>query len=138
MDELLIAGYGDIARRALSALERRFHVTRLSRQYGVDLDRPVAARTADAVLHCAPPPATGNTDPRTAHLLAALTNVSRLVYISTSGVYGNCADALVDEGHPVNPRTPRARRRVDAEAQLQHWCAERRVALIILRAPGIY
>jgi nucleoside-diphosphate-sugar epimerase len=138
MQQLLIAGYGDIARRALGALERVFRVTRLSRQFGVDLDQPLEPRLADALLHCAPPPASGERDSRTAHLLAALEGVRRIVYVSTSGVYGDCAGARVDESRPVNPHTARARRRVDAERQLETWCAERQIALVVLRAPGIY
>lgn len=138
MEQLLIAGFGDVARRALPTLERRFHVMRLSRQYGVDLDRAVAPRVADAVLHCAPPPASGERDPRTANLLAALRDVRRIVYISTSGVYGDCGGALVDEARAVNPQTARARRRVDAEEQLNRWCAEHDAVLVVLRAPGIY
>jgi len=138
MKRLLIVGFGDIARRALPLLASRFQVTRLSRQYGVDLDRPLKPQPAQAVLHCVPPPAAGDSDPRTANLLAALEQPERIVYISTSGVYGDCGGALVDETRPVNPQTARARRRVDAERQLERWCAERGVALVILRAPGIY
>ena len=138
MQHLLIAGFGDIARRALPALATRFHVTRVSRQCGADLDRAIAPQKADALLHCVPPPGSGHVDPRTANLLAALQGVKRIVYISTSGVYGDCGGALVDETRPVNPQTPRARRRVDAERQLQRWSAEQGVALVILRAPGIY
>src|SRR3954462_11930925 len=134
MQHLLIAGFGDIARRALPALQSRFQVTPLSRRYGVDLDRPLEPRKADALLHCAPPPSTGSGDPRTAHLLAALQGVRRIVYISTSGVYGDCGGALVDEARAVNPQTERARRRVHAERQLER-CG---VALVVLRAPGIY
>jgi nucleoside-diphosphate-sugar epimerase len=138
MEQLLIAGFGDIARRALPMLGARYRVTRLSREYGVDLDRPLPPCQADAVLHCAPPPGSGAGDPRTANLLGALSGVSRLVYISTSGVYGDCQGARVDESRPVHPHTDRARRRADAERQLQEWASERGVALVILRAPGIY
>jgi len=138
MEELLIAGFGDIARRALPALAGRFRVTRLSRGCGVDLDRPIARCNADALLHCVPPAATGEDDARTTNLLAALERVRRVVYISTSGVYGDCSGALVDETRAVKPQTDRARRRVSAEAQLTRWCAERAVPLLILRSPGIY
>jgi nucleoside-diphosphate-sugar epimerase len=138
MEQLLIAGFGDIARRALPALAARFLVSRLSRRYGQDLDRPVAPVAAAAVLHCAPPAAAGERDLRTANLLAALQGVRRIVYISTSGVYGDCGGALVDETRALSPQTPRARRRADAEAQLQRWCAGQGVALVVLRAPGIY
>lgn len=144
MKRLLVAGFGDVARRAAPELERSFRVDRLSRRLGRDLDRPETLRIegAEALLHCAPPPASGETDTRTANLLAALAKASILpshvVYVSTSGVYGDCQGELVDESRPVAPRTPRARRRVDAERQLAAWCAARGAKLIVLRAPGIY
>ena len=138
MKRLLIAGFGDIARRALPALARRYQVTRLSRQHGIDLDRPLESRTADAVLHCAPPPASGDADPRTANLLASLNGVRRVAYISTSGVYGDCAGARVDETRPPAPQTERARRRLHAEIQLAQWAGDRGVDLVVLRVPGIY
>jgi nucleoside-diphosphate-sugar epimerase len=96
---------------------------------------------ADAVLHLAPPPGQGNSDPRTRHLLQALQRGGRaqtLVYASTSGVYGDCAGARFDETRAVHPTTDRARRRVDAEAQVRWFgrCTGARVS--ILRIPGIY
>ncbi|MSQ50009.1 MAG: SDR family NAD(P)-dependent oxidoreductase [Betaproteobacteria bacterium] len=145
MKSLLIAGYGDIARRAMPALGLRFEVRVLSRSNGTDLDRPetlAALKPTDAVLHCAPPPQTGESDSRTANLLATFDSrrilPSRFVYISTSGVYGDCAGALVDEARALNPQSQRARRRVDAEERLALWCTRHRVALVVLRAPGIY
>jgi len=141
---LLVAGFGDIARRAAPELERVFSVEKLSRRLGRDLDRPetLALDGAHALLHCAPPAASGDTDTRTATLLAALAKArilpTRVVYVSTSGVYGDCRGELVDESRPPAPRTPRARRRADAERQLTAWCAARGAALIVLRAPGIY
>jgi len=62
----------------------------------------------------------------------------RMVYISTSGVYGDCGGEFVDESRALDARTGRALRRVDAESVLTRWCGERRIALVILRAPGIY
>src|SRR2546423_10745932 len=142
MRRLLRAGFGDLARRALPLLEPRFAVTRLSRREGFDLDRCNALRlgAVDALLHCAPPPAAGDADPRTANLLAALANArpARVVYISTSGVYGDCGGARVDEQRILHPQTARARRRLDAESQLQYWCTARGIPLVILRSPGIY
>jgi nucleoside-diphosphate-sugar epimerase len=144
MKRLLIAGFGNIARRALPRLERRFNVTRLARRHGFDLDRPetLGVEGADAVLHCAPPPAVGEADTRTANLLATLEKgrilPARMVYVSTSGVYGDCAGARVDESRPLAPQTARARRRVDAERRLEDWCRLRRIPLVVLRAPGIY
>src|SRR6266850_7232540 len=144
MKRLLIAGFGDIARRARSALERRFAIAAPTRQQGFDLDRPetLALEGADALLHCAPPPSDGEADTRTANLLAALEKggvlPARAAYVSTSGVYGDCAGARIDESRAVNPQTARARRRADAEQRLRDWCAERSIPLVILRAPGIY
>ena len=144
MKRLLIAGFGDIARRALPRLERRFTVGRLARACGLDLDRPetLVVDGADALLHCAPPPNAGETDTRTANLLAMLEKrrilPARVVYVSTSGVYGDCAGALVDESRLPAPQSARARRRLDAERQLSQWCGARAIPLVVLRAPGIY
>lgn len=146
MKKLLIVGYGDIARRLEARLPVGVERRMLSRRFGFDLDRPETlsgiAGWADAILHCAPPPGEGESDPRTANLLAALEHgrilPTRLVYLSTSGVYGDCGGARVDESRPPNPRSARGRRRADAERRLAAWCAPRNVALVVLRVPGIY
>lgn len=143
MQRLLVVGFGDIARRAAPLLTPRFTLLQLSRRSGFDLDQPATLHlpTADALLHCAPPPATGERDTRTLNLLSLLERTAaprRVVYLSTSGVYGDCGGALVDEARARNPQTPRARRRADAEAELERWCATHGAALIILRVPGIY
>ena len=95
-----------------------------------------------AVLHFAPPPSDGRDDPRTARLIAALTKAriipQRFVYISTSGVYGDCAGTRVSESRPRNAQTPRAHRRIAAENRLRRWATRYGVRLSILRAPGIY
>lgn len=111
-----------------------------------DLDRPQTlapiAGVATDVVHCAPPARSGVRDVRTARLIAALAKgeslPQQLVYISTSGVYGDCAGALVDETRPLRPQTERARRRADAEQQLRTWGGRAGVRVSILRAPGIY
>ncbi|MGH8801876.1 MAG: NAD-dependent epimerase/dehydratase family protein, partial [Casimicrobiaceae bacterium] len=96
----------------------------------------------EAVIHFAPPPSEGRDDPRTRRLLAALTRARiiprRFVYISTTGVYGDCAGAEVDETRLRRAQTPRGRRRVAAEERLRAWAGRRRVTLAILRVPGIY
>lgn len=157
---LLIVGAGDIAGRALPWLLRRFRVlalvrdaesARRVRSWGAvpllgDLDCRASlkrlAGIADAVLHFAPPPTSGESDPRTARLLAALAGrrslAQRLVYISTTGVYGDCAGARIDETRPCRPLTPRARRRVDAERHLRAFGRRSGTAVVLLRAPGIY
>src|SRR5262249_19006172 len=132
MQHLLVVGYGDIARRAAPLLAPRFAITAASRHAGFDLDqRPILAPSAvDALLHCVPPPSQGECDARTARLLAALDGQQaaprRVVYISTSGVYGDCAGERVSETRPLNPQTPRAPRPPPAPRQLQPCPAPRR------------
>ncbi len=157
MQRLLIVGCGDVVRRALPQLKKRWRIIALVRQrdpalsaIGVrqivgDLDTPATLRRlagiADAVIHSAPPPLTGSRDPRTRHLLAALARGAvpqRLTYISTSGVYGDCAGALVPETRALNAQSPRAARRVDAEQQLRAFGKRTGCVVSILRAPGIY
>lgn len=146
MKRLLVIGFGDIAHRTAALLPNRVEVRAVSRTHGIDLDRPETllplAGWADAVLHLAPPPNQGLTDTRTASLLAALEAgrilPRRLVYISTSGVYGDCGGDWVDESRPVNPQTPRAVRRADAERRLLAWAEMHDSAIVVLRAPGIY
>jgi nucleoside-diphosphate-sugar epimerase len=146
MKRLLIAGFGDIARRLVAQLPAGVELRSLARRLGADLDRPEslgqACGWADCVLHCAPPPTAGEFDRRTATLLTVIEKgrilPTRLVYISTSGVYGDCGGAWVDESRVPNPQTQRAKRRLDAERRLTAWCADRGVDLVILRAPGIY
>lgn len=144
MERLLIAGFGDIARRAAPRLARRFQLAPLLRADGFDLDRPesLSLAAAQSLLHCAPPPDHGAADTRTANLLAALEKgrilPARIVYVSTSGVYGDCAGARIDESRQPAPLTERARRRLDAETQLAQWAGDRGVDLVILRVPAIY
>lgn len=120
------------------------------RQAGVipvagDLDNPHSLRhlagLAQVVLHLAPPSGNDSNDARTRNLLAALSRGARpqhLVYISTTGVYGDCGGAVVEETHPLNPQTLRAKLRADAERQIRDWARRNRVNASILRVPGIY
>jgi nucleoside-diphosphate-sugar epimerase len=99
------------------------------------------AGLADVVLHLAPPSSGSTRDLRTRRLLAALSQGAlpkRLIYISTSGVYGDCDGAPVSETRKVNPQTARAERRVDAERQVREWARRNGVNASILRVPGIY
>lgn len=160
MQKLLIVGYGDIGGRVARLLSLRYRILALTRHadsaararaQGVlplsgDLDAPASLRRlgglADAVLHFAPPQRQGTRDMRTRHLLAALARgkslPQRLVYISTTGVYGDCRGASVDETRPPRPATARAVRRADAEEALWRWGARTGVSVSILRVPGIY
>jgi nucleoside-diphosphate-sugar epimerase len=158
MRRLLIVGCGDVVRRVLPELVRRWRVYALVREpeeelraLGVlqilgDLDQPATlgrlAGLAHAVLHSAPPAAEGTADARTQRLIAALRRSRslprRLVYIGTSGVYGDCEGARVSETRPLRATTARAQRRVDAERRLRAFGRESSCRVSILRAPGIY
>jgi nucleoside-diphosphate-sugar epimerase len=99
------------------------------------------AGLADAILHLAPPNSISQNDRRTRNLLAALSHGNlpqRLVYVSTSGVYGDCGGAVVSETHPLHPQNARAQRRADAEKQIRAWAQRNCVHVCILRVPGIY
>jgi nucleoside-diphosphate-sugar epimerase len=61
-----------------------------------------------------------------------------VVYLSTSGVYGDCGGERVTESRPVNPRNTRAVRRVDAERLLARQAKRGAFRLAVLRVPGIY
>lgn len=158
MNRLLIVGCGDIALRALPLLVRNYQVFGLVRAAGQaeriaalgatplmgDLDDPATLQAlaggAELVLHLAPPGESGERDQRSVNLIAALSArpPERLVYISTSGVYGDCGGAWVDEDRPVAPQTQRGARRVDAERALLAWGKQGGVAVAVLRVPGIY
>jgi nucleoside-diphosphate-sugar epimerase len=92
-----------------------------------------------AVVYMVPPPPAGVEDRRAGAFLAALTARPRtVVYLSTSGVYGDCKGTRVTEESPARPRTDRAKRRLAAERVFRAWCAKADVPLRILRVPGIY
>lgn len=104
------------------------------------------AGLATRVFHLAPPPGEGAgphawwQDPRTralARVLRLRGQPASLAYASTSGVYGDCGGAIVREERTVVPSTPRAHRRVDAEAAIRHL-GRAGVRACILRIPGIY
>lgn len=166
MKRLLIIGCGDVGMRVIPLARMRYRVYALVRDarasaalraLGVtpivgDLDHPQSlsaiAGIAHDVVHLAPPPSQGLTDTRTAHLIAALgkrrnknsgTSLPQhFIYISTSGVYGDCGGAVVPETRPAHPQTVRAQRRVDAERRLRAWGVRSGVRVSILRVPGIY
>ncbi|WP_322015545.1 NAD-dependent epimerase/dehydratase family protein [Paraburkholderia sp. J12] len=62
----------------------------------------------------------------------------KLVYASTTGVYGDCEGALIDETRPVRPANARAKRRVSAERLLRRATARGALSASIARIPGIY
>jgi len=153
---LLVLGCGDVGLRLLPLLRAQFRIFAVTSQPSrraelraagavpvvADLDHPASLRRlkglADYVVHLAPPPAEGLRDSRSRNVTAILPEAGRVVYISTTGVYGDCGGAWFDESRPVAPHNARARRRVDAERVLRRWALRTGATLSILRVPGIY
>ena len=104
------------------------------------LDVLSSACSNSRVFYFAPPPALGETDVRIKNFIDICDRVppKRIVYISTSGVYGDCKGAWVNETRSPNPQTARAKRRWHAERSLMAWQEEKSVELVILRVGGIY
>lgn len=156
LPRVLILGCGDVGMRLLPLLAPRYRVLAVTsnpqrcaelRAAGAipivaDLDAPLTlgrlARLAPTIVHLAPPQSEGRIDRRTRNLAAILPEGARLVYVGTTGVYGDCAGARFDETRPVRPANARAVRRVDAETVLRAWARRRHARLSILRVPGIY
>jgi len=157
---ILIIGCGDIGLRVAKQLIRHYKVFALTSQASRfaelravgatpllgDLDEPNSlwrlSAIAETVIHLAPPQNRGRLDQRTRNLTRILSQrpnqVRRLIYVSTTGVYGNHSGAHVRETTSVQPESERAWRRVDAERVLRLWAPSHGVSLTILRVPGIY
>lgn len=157
-EQVYIVGCGDVGTRVARLWQERGHqVIGLARDGArlealgitprvIDLDEP--ATLSDLRLHgalvyyFAPPPPRGQDDPRMTHFLQALESQNiqpaRVVYISTSGVYGDQQGGVVNEETPPNPQVDRARRRYAAEQALREWGRRHEMPVIILRVGGIY
>ncbi|MCB1874406.1 MAG: SDR family oxidoreductase [Chromatiales bacterium] len=155
----LIVGCGDLGRRLAARLVARGEeTTGLVRTTAsgealadlgisplvMDLDRqpqpPLLGHPFRRIYYFAPPPAMGSEDPRLATYLEARRTQApeRIVYVSTTGVYGDAGGAWITEATPTQALTDRAQRRLWAENHLREWCAEHGTQWLILRVPGIY
>lgn len=160
MERVFIVGCGDIGKRvarlamaegaAVTALVRSEENAARLNALGIatvegHLDDPESLEglpTRGAVLfYFAPPTGGGNVESRVRAFCTSMRpgdEPAKVVYLSTSGVYGDCGDMAVTEDTPVNPQTARAKRRYDAETVFRAWGAERGVPVVILRVTGIY
>jgi dTDP-4-dehydrorhamnose reductase len=119
-------------------------------------------------IYLAPPPDSGEDDLRLGHMITArgraralarrrlgrdaetlplverlrpplaATAPARWTLIGTTGVYGDCGGAEVDESRPPRPTTARAKRRVAAERRARAAVRRGLASVAILRVPGIY
>lgn len=151
---ILIIGCGDIgqriAARHLAAGDRVTGLVRSAdgaaalsargitpRQADLDANGPLPP--AETIYWCAPPPATGTDDPRIVGALQAQPPLAGgLLYVSTTGVYGDCQGRWITEAEPLKPQAARADRRLAAELAVQAWAARTGSHAVVLRVPGIY
>lgn len=160
MEPFFIAGCGDIGRRvAQKALLRGVEVAAMIRseeqaqrlknlgvttvvgELGTDAGLPALSCTGRTVFYFVPPPGGGFGDFRAETFCAALERgglPARLVYLSTSGVYGDTGELPADESMVPQPRTARARRRLHAEETFCGWGRQHGVPVDILRVTNIY
>lgn len=144
----IVAGTGYTGRRVLERLPEG-EVAGLSRsavdtarpfhEFDFDQPQPLPLELPDryAVLYTCPPG--GEDDERLQRFLSLLEPApTRFVYISTTGVYGDCQGAVVSEDAAVAANNGMARARVRAESVLSNAARNAGYALVILRAPGIY
>jgi nucleoside-diphosphate-sugar epimerase len=155
--QILIVGYGYIgARLAKKHLDNGDEVHAISRNNDNelvpdklkwrqgDLDQPqnlnLPLLRNYLVYYLAPPLNTGTTDPRMGGFLERLKHnpPKRIVYMSTTAVYGDVRGAWVDESAPTRPQSDRGKRRLDAERQLTSWCSKNNAEWVLLRVTGIY
>lgn len=158
--KVVIIGCGDIGRRlARHYIRQGVTVTGLVRSeegaerlrlegitpFLANLDQPQTLTDLDTARSClfyfAPPPGGGFTDTRARNFcgrLASLPRPDRIIYLSTTGVYGDCGDRTVDEDVPAIPLTSRGKRRLDAEGTFRAFGESFGIPVIILRVTGIY
>ena len=151
-----LIGYGGITQQVAARLNG-YTISAFSRQFTdkhpgcaqirccqTDLDQPsenLANSLSDGIwVYSAPPGGTQQTDERLRAFLtaAAAANPAGIIYLGTSGVYGNTDGDWVDEHSPTRPGNERSARRLDAEQQLRTFAQTRPTRLFLLRITGIY
>jgi nucleoside-diphosphate-sugar epimerase len=160
LENVLIIGCGDIGVRVarlvrqqggrVSGLARSAESAERLSSFGIE---PVTGNlddqeslaglsvTGKSVFYLAPPPGGGPFDSRMRKFCQAVDAdhlPKTIIYMSTSGVYGDCGGDWVTEETPINPQTSRAQRRADAENTLLEWGKRYGVPVVILRVTGIY
>jgi len=137
----LVIGTGYLGQRFIRKQEDKNIIGLTRADFDLDSDGklPVELASPYSVLYTVPPSSNFAADVRLQRLLGELDPIpQRLVYISTTGVYGNRNGDLVDENSSVNPESDRASRRVAAEDYLFSWGASHDCEVVVLRVPGIY
>lgn len=92
------------------------------------------------ILTSVPPDADGDPvlDLARPAILAAKDQLSWIGYLSTTGVYGDCKGAWVDEGSALRPGSPRSWHRVNAESAWFDFYRKSGLPVHLFRLAGIY
>lgn len=157
MSTVLIVGCGylgrqvaDLLSQPVTGLVRRPSACQRLIEAGIepalhDLDQGGCLQTlpiaGSELYYFAPPPGAGESDPRLAGFFAGILPGSlprKVVYVSTSAVYGDCGGRWIDESATLVPGTARGKRRLHAEQAVLAWGRHHRVPVVILRVAGIY
>jgi len=159
-ENILIIGCGDTGKRVLKQLQpqnNNIFVTshkkdsqKQLKQLGISLipanldnkeDLEQLPTNNASIFYFAPPAASGTTDVRMSNFVQSLSRKNppkRIVYISTTGVYGNCDGQWISETATLNPGADRSKRRLHAESLIQEYCSSNSCEFVILRVTGIY
>ena len=97
---------------------------------------PLNAPAADAIIVAVPPNEDGC--PVLAALPSGALSGIRVLYLSSSGVYGDHDGAWIDEDTPCRPGTDRGRRRLRAERAWNERARDEGATLVSCRLAGIY
>lgn len=160
---VLIVGCGYLGRRVASILvgrgERVFGTTRTAEK-GRELSsigvEPIVADSLDPttlgalpavsrVVHCVGYDRRSGAEKRAVYVDGARNVLrrlppgpERLVYVSSTSVYGQTDGEWVDETSPTEPRTEAGRICLDAENEATTWGREAGVGVVVLRCAGLY
>lgn len=148
---LVLAGYGDVAARIARRLGPTREVVGVNRSgrwaefpHSPDIQRIDLTGLGrylcaeDTVIWLAPPPKQGELETNLESALREAPVIRKLIYLSTSGVYGDCAGNWVSENHPAAPQSARAKRRLSGEQIAGEFGRRMGIPVAIVRVPGIY
>jgi len=156
MNTIVIIGQGqlgfELTKRLLAAGDWVFTVSRTSHEplsgshqhISADLDTITNALELPESIHTlfylAPPSTTDLHDQRLKSFIKNHhhLNIQHIIYISTTGVYGDSEGQWITEKTPTQPAAERSKRRLDAEQQLFNYQQKTSTPTSVLRCAAIY